>query len=86
MPRLSQAMKDVISCDKQRVGANNRWSADFRMGQPNTLKMYYTLTGKRTQGTETSKYLQENKTTVIPPVAASDRGTAQTTIVSAFVG
>ena len=23
MPRLLQAMKDVISCDKLRVGANN---------------------------------------------------------------
>ena len=43
MPRLSQAMKDVISCDKLRVGANNLLSADFRMGQPNTLKMYYTF-------------------------------------------
>ena len=24
MPRLIQAMKDVISCDKPRVGANDR--------------------------------------------------------------
>jgi hypothetical protein len=24
MPRLSEAMKDVISCDKLREGANNR--------------------------------------------------------------
>ena len=24
MPRLSQAMKDVTSCDKPRVGANGR--------------------------------------------------------------
>ena len=23
MPRLTEAMKDVISCDKPRVGANN---------------------------------------------------------------
>ena len=41
MPWLSEAKKDVISCDKLRVGANNLWSADFRMGQPNTLKKYY---------------------------------------------
>ena len=33
---------------------------------------------KRTQGTETSKYLQEKKVTTIPPVAASERGKAQT--------
>ena len=29
-----EAMKDVISCDKPRVGANNLRSGDFRMGQP----------------------------------------------------
>ena len=33
---------------------------------------------KRTQGTETSKYLQEKKATAILLVAASERGTAQT--------
>ena len=38
MPRLLQAMKDVISCDKLWVGANDRRSADFRMGQPGRLK------------------------------------------------
>ena len=31
-----------------------------------------------TEGTETSKYLEEEKTTVIPLVAASERGRAQT--------
>ena len=34
MPRLSQAKKDVISCDKLRGGANDLRSVDFRMGQP----------------------------------------------------
>ena len=37
MPRLSEAMKDVTSCDKPRVGANDLKSVDFRMGQPGTL-------------------------------------------------
>jgi hypothetical protein len=41
MPWLSEAMKDVISCDKLRVGANNLLSGDFRMGQPNMLKTCY---------------------------------------------
>ena len=41
MPWLSEAMKDVISCDKLWGGANNLWSGDFRMGQPNILKRYY---------------------------------------------
>jgi hypothetical protein len=38
MPWLSEAMKDVISCDKLRVGANNLRSGDVRMGQPFLLK------------------------------------------------
>ena len=44
------------------------------------------LLGKQTRRTETSKYPEEKKTTVIPLVAASERGTAQTIKVKAFVG
>ena len=40
MPRLREAMKDVTSCDKLGVGANNHSSRDFRMGQPGTVKPY----------------------------------------------
>ena len=39
MPRLSEAKKDVISCDKHRGLANATRSDDFRMGQPNILKV-----------------------------------------------
>ena len=42
--------------------------------------------GRRTRGTETSKYPQEKKTTVIPQVVASERGRAQTGGVSAPSG
>ena len=54
------------------------------MGQPSRLKAGYpyVLLGRQTEGTETSSYLQEEKTTVIPPVVASDRGTAQTGVVA----
>ncbi len=38
MPWLSEAKKDVISCDKLRVGANNLRSGDLRMGQPPWMK------------------------------------------------
>ena len=38
MPRLSEAKKDVISCEKLRGGANNCQSADIRMGQPGVHK------------------------------------------------
>ena len=32
MPWLSEAMKDVISCDKRRLGANTRYSRRFPNG------------------------------------------------------
>ena len=45
----------------------------------NLSSMYeYIVHERGTQGTETSKYLEEKKTTVIPRVAASERGEAQT--------
>jgi len=34
MPWLSEAMKDVTSCEKLRGLANTNRSADLRMGQP----------------------------------------------------
>ena len=34
MPRLSEAKKDVTSCEKPRRGANTPRPADVRMGQP----------------------------------------------------
>ena len=41
MPRLPEAKKDVISCDKPRLGANNLQPVDFRMGQPSAVKRHY---------------------------------------------
>ena len=76
MPWLSEAMKDVVSCEKLRGGANYLRSGDFRMGQPLTLKTSNPGNGKLTRGTETSKYPEEEKTIVIPQVVASERGTA----------
>ncbi len=91
MPWHGQAMKDVISCDKPRGAANKLSSVDFRMGQPGIWKRCHPLAehiglGKQTRGTETSKYPEEEKTTVIPQVVASERGTAQTGAVSAASG
>ena len=54
-------------------------------GNPMTRRVI-TMNMGRTQGTETSKYLQEEKTTVIPQVVASERGTAQTGGVTACPG
>ena len=36
----------------------------------------YIGSGSKTRGTETSKYPEEKKATAIPPVVASERGTA----------
>ncbi len=45
MPWLSEAMKDVTSCDKLRLGAHNLLIVDFRMGQPSWLKTSYHFGG-----------------------------------------
>ena len=38
MPRHQEPKKDVISCEKPRVGANNRLSVDIRMRELNQRK------------------------------------------------
>jgi len=38
MPRLLEAMKDAVSCDKPRGDAHSLRSGGFRMGQPDYLK------------------------------------------------
>ena len=86
MPRLSEAKKDVISCDKPRLEANTLRGADFRMGQPATCGGGITLGVRRTRGTETSHYPEEKKTKVIAQVVASERAGAQTGVVTATAG
>ena len=86
MPWLSEARKDVISCDKPRSGANTRLAADFRMGQPAGGDSGTHRSGGRTRGTETSHYPEEKKITMIPQVVASERGGAQTGTVTAAPG
>ena len=58
------------------------------MGQPHWLKTndYSCIGLGQTQGTETSQYLQEKKITMIPQVVASERGGAQTRVVTAILG
>jgi hypothetical protein len=48
------------------------------MGEPGIRYKDAILKGRGTRGTETSKYPEEKKTKVIPRVAASERGEAQT--------
>jgi hypothetical protein len=81
MPWRWKPMKDVASCDKPRVGAHYRQSEDFRMGKPNWGHAQLPPAehiGRReaTGGTETSKYPEEEKSTEISLVVASERETA----------
>ena len=77
MPWHEQAKKDAKTCEKLRgVGKHydpeiSEWENPLATSQE---------PGNRwpTQGTETSKYLQEKKETSIPLVAASEEGRAQT--------
>ena len=50
----------------------------FPNGATRQVERPVTPTGEPTRGTETSKYLQEEKSSEIPQVAASERGRAQT--------
>ena len=75
--------KDVTSCEKLRIGANILRPVDIRMRELSTSNIVllhneqYSY-ARGTRGTETSKYPEEKKTTVIPKVVASEIGTAQT--------
>ena len=63
MPRLLETKKDVVSCEKLRRGAHNLRPAGIRMGQPGCGNAQSSrFIGRRTQGSETSKYLEEEKT------------------------
>jgi hypothetical protein len=77
MPWLLEATKDVVSCDKLRGAAHKRYIRRFPNGTTHHAEGM--ISERRpTQGTETSKYLEEKKTIVIPQVVASEKGTAQT--------
>ena len=87
MPWLSEAMKDVTSCDKLRGGANIRYIRRFPNGATHHVEDVVSIViWRQTRRTETSKYPEEKKTKVIPLVVAIERGTAQTDIVSAISG
>ena len=61
--------KGVANCDKPGEAVKRALIPGFPM---------------QTQGTETSHYLEEEKEKSIPSVAASERGTAQTTGVTSW--
>ena len=74
-------MKDAVTGDTPRIGGSNLRPVDFRMGQPGAsnvapLGSEYIAAQELTQGTEISKYLEEEKTIVISGVATSEMETA----------
>ena len=79
MPWHRPAMKDVASCENPRGVASKLGSGGVRMGKPGGSNPV-TPQGEPTQGTETSKYLEEKKSIEIPRVAASETGRAQTRV------
>ena len=83
MPWHWKPKKDAASCDNPRGGARARRSAGLRMGEPGARgarrpPAEHIRRRGATRGTETSKYPEEEKSTEIPPVVASERGTGQT--------
>ena len=60
-------MKDVVSCDKPGGAAHKHYIPGFPNGTTcYTEGIASCESGKPTPGTETSKYLEEKKTIVIP--------------------
>ena len=80
MPWRAQAMKDVASCDKLRLGASTRLPADFRMGKPNpqglSLAEYIGLRSKPGE-LKHLMYPEERTSTETPRVVASESGPGQ---------
>ena len=77
MPWYQKAMKDVAGCDKPRGAAKQVLIRGFPNGETHLDENQDTPVqiGERTQGSETSQYLQEKKKPLISSVAASERET-----------
>ena len=81
MPRRQEAMKDVVACDKLRGAGKQALIRRCPNGETHSACRVSLAESigqvKRTRGSETSQYPEEEKSTEIPPVVASERGTAQ---------
>ena len=83
MPWHLKLKKDATNGETRRGVVRTRRSADIRMWKPgmnNSMSSMTEYIGRErgTRRTETSKYPEEKKTKVIPGVAASETGEAQT--------
>ena len=78
MPWRQEAMKGVGACDKPRGAGKQAMIRGYPNGATQLESYPTTASAEPTQGTETSKYLQERKSNETPLVVASERGKAQT--------
>jgi hypothetical protein len=76
MPWHQEAMKGVGACDKLRRAGKQAMTRRCPNGETRRPSWVVTAKAEPTQGTETSKYLQERKSIETPSVAASERGIA----------
>lgn len=74
MPWLVEAMKDVLGCEKPRELPRSFDPGISEWDNPAWSDSCYHLRVGRTQGSETSQYLKEEKSNEIPRVAASEIG------------
>jgi hypothetical protein len=70
MPWHREATKDVVACDMLREAGKQATirrflNAETRPGKTRSSSAEFIGVEKRTQGTETSKYLEEKKKTLI---------------------
>ena len=78
MPRHKEAKKDAANGETRRGEVSNQRIVDIRMGEPTSGKALVFRKEGKTQGSETSKYLKEEKVKTITEVVASERVRAQT--------
>ena len=83
MPWHQEPMKDAMNCEKPRGVVNKRYIRGYPNGETHAAKsrVPYGESNSHTGGTrrtETSKYREEEKSTEIPRVVASESGRGQT--------
>jgi len=84
MPGHTEARKGAVSGDTPGGAAHTRGAPDARMGKPGQRQRWSSVSRqRRTRGTETSQYPEEEKSSEMPGVAASERGGAQTWVLVA---
>src|SRR5438876_9880029 len=81
MPWRWEAMKGVASCDKPRGAASRHRSGDARMGEPGWGNAHPSVTesighGTRTEGTETSQYLEGKESNRDSPSSGERTGSS----------